>query len=84
MESDLLHLKNLGTTSVNWLHAVGIHTRDELERIGPVEAYQRVRARGIRASKVLLYALQGALLGVHWTELDPDLKQLLRQQAELG
>jgi DNA transformation protein len=79
---DLLELKNLGATSVNWLRAVGIHSREELERIGPVAAYNRVRSRGIRVSKVLLYALQGALLGVHWTDLDPGLKQQLLAQAD--
>lgn len=81
---DLSQLKNLGATSVNWLRAVGINSRDELDRIGPVAAYNRVRARGIRVSKVLLYALQGALLGVHWNELDPELKQKLLAEAEQG
>lgn len=82
--SDLLQLKNLGATSVNWLRAVGIHSREELERIGPVGAYNRVRSRGIRVSRVLLYALQGALLGVHWNELDPALKQQLVAEADEG
>ena len=82
MDSDLHQLKNLGATSVNWLRAVGIHSREELERIGPVAAYNRVRSRGIRVSKVLLYALQGALLGVHWNELEPQRKQELLTQAE--
>lgn len=82
MVTELHSLKNLGNTTVHWLHAVGIHSRQELDRLGPVEAYNRVRSRGIRASKVLLYALQGALLDVHWTELDPHLKQTLVEQAE--
>ena len=82
MQSDLLTLKNLGNTSVNWLHAVGIHTREELAQIGPVQAYNRIRERGIKVSKVLLYALQAALLDVHWSELDTDLKQQLVDDAE--
>jgi DNA transformation protein len=82
MQSDLLTLKNLGNTSVNWLHAIGIHTRDELAQIGPVQAYNRIRERGIKVSKVLLYALQAALLDVHWSELDADLKQKLVDAAE--
>ncbi len=83
MQSDLLALKNLGNTSVNWLRTVGIHTRDELEQIGPVGAYNRIRERGIKVSKVLLYALQGALLDRHWNELDPVLKQNLVEQSEM-
>jgi DNA transformation protein len=82
MQSDLLALKNLGNTSVNWLHAVGIHSRAELEEVGPVHAYNRIRERGIKVSKVLLYALQGALLDVHWNQLDPALKRDLVAEAD--
>ena len=82
MQSDLLALKNLGNTSVNWLRTVGIHSREELAQIGPVGAYNRIRERGIKVSKVLLYALQGALLDLHWNELDPSLKRQLVEQSE--
>jgi len=82
MQSDLLTLKNLGNTSVNWLHAIGIHNREELAQIGPVQAYNRIRERGIKVSKVLLYALQAALLDVHWNELDPAQKERLVEEAE--
>jgi len=82
MQTDLLALKNLGNTSVNWLRSIGIHTRQDLEQIGPVTAYNRIRARGIKVSKVLLYALQGALLNTHWTELDGELKRRLLAEAE--
>ncbi|SFB66758.1 TfoX C-terminal domain-containing protein [Microbulbifer thermotolerans] len=30
----------------------------------------------------MLYALQGALLDVHWNDLDPDLKQRLANEAD--
>jgi len=82
MQSDLLALKNLGNTSVNWLRTIGIHSRQELEQIGPVHAYNRIRERGIKVSKVLLYALQGALLDIHWTEIDTALKRHLLDEAE--
>jgi DNA transformation protein len=82
MQSDLLALKNLGNTSVNWLRTVGIHSRAELAQVGPVEAYNRIRERGIKVSKVLLYALQGALMDIHWNELDPALKKKLVEESE--
>jgi DNA transformation protein len=82
MESDLLALKNLGNTSVNWLRTVGVHNREELARLGPVATYNRIRERGIRVSRVLLYALQGALLDVHWNELDPEVKRQLVEAAD--
>jgi DNA transformation protein len=82
MASDLDTLKNLGNTTVNWLRAVGITSRDELLSVGPVAAYNRIRSRGIRASRALLYALHAALLDVNWKDLDPALKQRLVDEAE--
>ena len=78
---DLLGLKNLGASSVNILHAVGINSYAELRRIGPVVAYRRIKERNIQVSKVMLYALQGALLDIHWNELDPTVKQQLLAEA---
>jgi DNA transformation protein len=82
MEGDLLALKNLGITSVNWLHAIGVHNRAELEQIGAVQAYNRIRERGIRVSKVLLYALAAGLRDLLWSELDTHEKQRLVALAD--
>lgn len=84
IHSELLELKNLGMASVNILHAVGINTYADLCRLGAVEAYLRIKARDINVSKVMLYALQGALLNVHWNDLSPDMKTQLVAEAELG
>lgn len=80
--SELLQLKNLGMASVNILHAVGINTYAELKSIGAVEAYRRIKARDINVSKVMLYALQGALMNVHWNDLAPELKLQLVAEAD--
>lgn len=82
--SELLQLKNLGMASVNILHAVGINTYADLRSIGAVEAYRRIIARDINVSKVMLYALQGALLNIHWNDLSPDMKLQLVHEAEHG
>lgn len=81
---ELLGLKNLGMASVNILHAIGINTFDDLSNTGAVEAYCRIKSRGIHVSKVMLYALQGALMDVHWNDLSPDLKAQLVEEAELA
>lgn len=80
--TELLELKNLGAASVNILHAIGVNNYDDLKKIGAVEAYCRIRGRGIHVSKVMLYALQGALMDVHWNDLSPDLKAQLVEEAE--
>lgn len=80
MNDELQHLKNLGKTSAQWLHAVGIHSLSDLRRLGAVSAYRAVKLRGFRASKVLLYAIEGALLDMHWNDLPGERKQALLQQ----
>ncbi len=81
-DTDLINLRNLGKTSVQWLRATGIHSAEELRRRGPVAAYCAVRTRGFRASRTLLFAIAGALQDIHWNQLDPDYKQQLLQQLE--
>ena len=82
MQTELTDLKNLGNTSVNWLRVIGVHNRQELDSIGAVDAYLRIKQRGIKVSKVLLYALHGALLDIPWNSLDDAQKQQLLDQAE--
>ncbi len=79
---ELLGLKNLGMASVNILQAIGVNNYDDLSKVGAVDAYCRIKARGIHVSKVMLYALQGALMDVHWNDLSPDLKAQLVAEAE--
>lgn len=81
-QSELLQLKNLGMASVNILRAVGINSYQDLQEIGAVGAYLRIKDRDINVSKVMLYALQGALMDVHWNDLPPDLKTQLVAEAE--
>lgn len=80
--SELLELKNLGMASVNILQAIGVNTYEDLAEMGPVQAYCRIKARGIHVSKVMLYALQGALMDVHWNDLPPDMKSQLVEEAD--
>ena len=80
--SELLGLKNLGMASVNILHAIGVNSYNDLSEVGAVEAYCRIKSRGINVSKVMLYALQGALMDVHWNDLSPELKAQLVEEAD--
>ena len=82
MATDLIELKNLGKTSVQWLNAVGIRTLEQLHETGSVAAYCKVRDRGFKVSKVLLYAMEGALIGKHWNDLDEEYKQRLLKQVD--
>jgi DNA transformation protein len=81
-DSELLTLKNLGMATVNILRAIGVNTYEDLASTGAVETYCRIKARGIQVSKVMLYALEGALMNVHWNDLDPAHKARLVEEAE--
>jgi len=78
----LRELRNLGPASERMLVAAGIHTPDELDRLGAVEAYQRAIAAGGRRSLNFLWSLDAALLDVNWSDLPSDRKELLRHQVE--
>jgi DNA transformation protein len=82
MPSDLMELKNLGNTSINWLRSIGVQNQHDLEKMGAVNAYNEIKLRGIRVSKVLLYALHGAMTDTHWNDLDNDTKKRLLDQAD--
>ena len=62
-------LRNIGPKSAAWLRQVGLRTQEDLESVGAVEAFIRVKRAGFRPSLNLLYALEGALLDCHWQQL---------------
>ena len=59
-------LPGLGPKSLAMLAAAGIHSRVDLESLGSVQAYLRVKAAGQNASLNLLWAVEGALTGEDW------------------
>jgi hypothetical protein len=76
------NLRNLGATSAAWLREIGVHTRDDLQQMGPVIAYRLVKQRRPNASLNLLWAMAAALADQDWRELSPHTKEWLRQEAE--
>jgi hypothetical protein len=70
-------LLNLGPKSAAWLVAAGIRSRADLERLGAVGAYLKVKSCEPQASLNLLWALAGALAGTHFTKLPDGMRQSL-------
>lgn len=77
-------MKNIGPRSMEQLLAIGIQDRDDLVRLGPIEAWLQVKARWPGTSLNLLYALEGAVEDVHWLEITPSRRRELQRQAALG
>jgi DNA transformation protein len=76
-------MKNMGPKSSEWLASVGIHTLDDVARLGVVEAYKRVKAAyPEKVTLNMLWGLQAALLDLPWSELPADIKEALRKQVD--
>lgn len=81
----LSQLRNLGEKAEAMLASAGIATPNDLVHVGPVEAYLRVkRAYPRRVSKLMLYALLGAVLDCHWNDLPMGVKEDALEKAEAG
>ena len=64
--NSISNLPNLGPKSESALRAAGIHTVDELRKLGAVAAYAQVKRSGTPISLNLLWALEGALTNLSW------------------
>lgn len=82
MSSRDVKIRNVGPKSAAWLRQVGVRTTEDLERIGPVEAFLKVKRAGFRPSLNLLYSMAGALADCHWADLPDDQKQELLAALE--
>ena len=83
MKDDLTTLKNIGPASARQLRDVGIENGMELHRIGALDAYRRLKHAFPRhVSRVMLYALEGALRDCHWNRLPPEVKDRLKKAAD--
>lgn len=80
----LKQLKNIGKTVEQRLNEIGIYCEKDLARVGPIEAYRRVKSRYPNSTMPVcyyLYSLQGALMDLHWDDLPAELKKKLQSQV---
>ena len=76
-------MKNLGPKSAEQIVAVGIDGPDEIRELGAAEVFHRVKSRSPEATSLnLLWALQGALMEVHWHDVPDEIKQQLLAEVE--
>ncbi len=67
-------IRNVGPKSAAWLRQIGVRSSEDLVRIGPVEAFLKVKRAGFRPSLNLLYAMAGAIDDCHWADLSEERK----------
>ncbi len=80
----LSRLKNLGPKSEQWLNAIGVHTLDDLEELGAVEAYRQLKARGFPVTLNMVWAIAATMQGIHWRDLPQADKDRLKDELKKG
>ena len=71
-------LPNIGKDTAEKLEAVGIHTADELRAAGSQNAWLAIQAIDPSACYHRLCGLEGAIRGVRWHYLPPEVKKELK------
>ncbi len=81
--ASIASLKNLGSKSAAQIVAVGIDGPDEIRIVGAADVYHRVKSRFPNSTSLnLLWALQGALMEIHWHDIPDDIKRQLLAEVE--
>jgi DNA transformation protein len=71
---ELAKLVNIGPTLENQLGQVGITSPEKLKAAGSREAWLRIKAIDPSACIMRLSALEGAIRGIRWHNLEPEVK----------
>lgn len=80
--SEIAAIRNLGPATARMLECIGVTRREQLEKLGAVAVYRRLRDIGQPVSMNLVYAIEAGLADMHWTDLPLEVRQLLRHQVE--
>lgn len=78
---DLARLPGLGPVTAQWLLDIGVDGYDDIDRLGSVEVYRRLRASRPGVTLNALWALECLLLGCDWRDLPADRKAALRREV---
>jgi DNA transformation protein len=76
---ELTSLPNIGEKLEKQLNNVGISTIEQLNEIGSKEAWRRILETDSSACIMRLSALEGAIRGIRWHNLDDDVKADLKE-----
>lgn len=77
--SSLSSMPNIGKEIEKKLIEVGIDSQEELLKLGSREAFLRIRNIDDSVCYNMLCALEGAVQGIRWHGLPPEVKQELKE-----
>ncbi|WP_417832816.1 TfoX/Sxy family protein [Terasakiella sp.] len=77
----IIDLINMGPKTEIWLHEIGIETEADLRERGVIQAYIELKARNPHTiNLMMLWAMQGALMGINCLHLPDEIKQSLKDE----
>jgi DNA transformation protein and related proteins len=79
LSNELTKLPNIGRTLAEKLIMVGISTPDDLINTGSENAMIKIKTIDNEACINMLYALEGAIQGIRWHNLDERRKTELKE-----
>lgn len=82
-KEELTSLPNIGKTIAKKLKEVGIETADDLRSVGSENAFIRLKTVDEGACVNELMALEGAILGIRWHDMDAGCKAQLKHFYEI-
>ncbi len=83
-QNKLVGLKNIGPTIAKRLNEIGVYNLDDLQVLGPAQAYKKIKANYPNKTISVcyyLYSFEGALLNMHWDDLPEDRKKELLDEV---
>ncbi|WP_455207084.1 TfoX/Sxy family protein [Kaarinaea lacus] len=76
-------LKGIGPKSEKCLNEIGIFTKTDLQKTGPVQAFLQLKEQSfMQPSLNFLYAMVGALEDKHWADIAKSEKTRLLMELE--
>lgn len=79
---ELLKLKNIGEVSAKMLVQIDIHTKADIEKLGPATIYHILRAQGFNVNIMMVYALHGAIKNKHYLDITEKEKSILKSEVD--
>jgi len=77
--TQLTKLPNIGKVLADKLKQVGIENEQDLKEVGSENAIIKLATIDNTVCINMLYALEGAIQGIRWHNLDADTKQSLKE-----
>ena len=81
-DDSLARMTNIGPFTLRRLQSIGVHSPEILRSLGAVATWRRLKAACPEdTNETTLYAIYGALIGVRWENLPPEVQRELAAEA---